>query len=136
MNTVEFSVNGWKYVALHDPDNGNIFIQNATSSRSEEEIRIALAEQEKQVAEKESLFKKASKYIKAEASLLLSQPLPLPIIQDRKLACSQCEGCDRRSDEEWYCDKCGCPKWDRSRLQVKWEMPAATCPLGKWPDVG
>jgi len=38
----------------------------------------------------------------------------------------------KQAEDKWFCGKCGCPRWDRSRLQVKWEMPGATCPLGKW----
>jgi len=78
---------------------------------------------------------KVSDYARAEASKLVSGPVGLPILEARRAACEGCEGCDKKAEGEWYCDKCGCPKWDRSRLQVKWEMPAATCPLGKWPEV-
>jgi len=80
---------------------------------------------------KAGLFKKASDYIKAEASLLTST-LPEPDLKIRKQACDSCDSCRKAGDQEWYCKSCGCPEWERSRLQVKWEMPGATCPLGKW----
>lgn len=136
MNTVEFTIDDWKYVALHDPSNGNLFVQIVESRRSAEEIKIALEAQRQEVENQQNIFLKAASYLKAEASKLVSGPVELPIIEARRAACDGCEGCDKKSEEEWYCDKCGCPKWDRSRLQVKWEMPAASCPLGKWPNVG
>ena len=82
------------------------------------------------------LVGKAAQYAKAEASRVIQGPVSLEVIGQRKAACDGCEGCDKRAEGEWYCDRCGCPKWKRSQLQVKWEMPAATCPLGKWPQVG
>lgn len=86
--------------------------------------------------ERLGLVEKAAEYAKAEASRVLHGPVSLEVIGQRKAACEGCEGCDKRAEGEWYCDRCGCPKWKRSQLQVKWEMPAATCPLGKWPQVG
>ena len=81
---------------------------------------------------KQGLVQKAVEYAKAEASALVKD-VPLPQIQARMEACATCES--REVDGgAWFCKSCGCPKWERSRLQVKWEMPAATCPLGKWPQ--
>lgn len=31
-----------------------------------------------------------------------------------------------------FCDGCGCPQWWLSRLMVKYMLPGATCPRGKW----
>jgi hypothetical protein len=81
---------------------------------------------------KQGLVQKAVEYAKAEASALVKD-VPLPQIQARMEACATCES--REVDGgAWFCKSCGCPKWERSKLQVKWEMPAATCPLGKWPQ--
>lgn len=74
---------------------------------------------------------KAAEYVKAEASRALG-PTSLPVQGQRREACGGCESCKKADDANWYCKSCGCPEWERSRLQVKWEMPAATCPLGKW----
>jgi hypothetical protein len=82
-------------------------------------------------SEKTGIVRKAMEYAKAEASALVGS-VPLPVIETRKAACFGCEGLEVDGDA-WYCKNCGCPKWERSRLQVKWEMPAVTCPLGKWP---
>ena len=78
-------------------------------------------------------FKRAVEYAKTEVSNALSEPLRLPVIEARKAACFGCEALEQ-DGENMYCKACGCPKWERSRLQVKWEMPAAKCNLGKWPE--
>jgi hypothetical protein len=100
----------WEYMMDQNPETGEL--QVASSKR------IGLA-------------KKAVEYAKAEASALVGS-VPLPVIETRKAACFGCDGLEV-DGESWFCKNCGCPKWERSRLQVKWEMPAATCPLGKWP---
>jgi hypothetical protein len=104
-----FKFGNWKYLLEHEPTNGSLVVLET-----------------KQVG----LVEKAVEYAKAEASALVAN-VPLPQIQTRMEACATCES--REVDGgAWYCKSCGCPKWERSRLQVKWEMPAATCPLGKW----
>jgi hypothetical protein len=101
----------WKYKVRHDPTSGELTVLNAQ--------RVGLVE-------------KAVEYAKAEASALVKD-VPLPQIQARMESCATCES--REVDGgAWFCKSCGCPKWERSKLQVKWEMPAATCPLGKWPQ--
>ena len=112
MNTkFNLRVSGWKYLLEHDPTSGSLTVVEA-----------------KQVG----LVEKAVEYAKAEASALV-KGVPLPQLQGRMEACATCES--REVDGgAWYCKSCGCPKWERSKLQVKWEMPAATCPLGKWPQ--
>ena len=84
---------------------------------------------------KPTMIQKTAQYLKAEASGLVGS-VSLEVLVQRKDACSACESCDKQAEGTWYCNSCGCPKWERSRMQVKWEMPAATCPLGKWPQVG
>lgn len=112
MNTkFNIRVGSWKYLLEHDPTSGGLSVVES-----------------KQVG----LVEKAVEYAKAEASALVKD-VPLPQIQARMEACAMCES--REVDGgAWYCKSCGCPKWERSRLQAKWEMPAATCPLGKWPQ--
>lgn len=107
---IQFKINGWSYR----------FDQNAETG----ELRVI-------DCSKVGFASKAMDYVKAEASALVSS-VELPVIDQRRDACSSCES--KEEDQgNWYCKSCGCPKWERSRLQVKWEMPAATCPLGKWP---
>jgi hypothetical protein len=79
------------------------------------------------------LVEKAKEYVKAEVSNALAEPLSLHVIEGRKAACFGCDQVEQ-DVENMYCKACGCPKWERSRLQVKWEMPAAKCNLGKWPE--
>lgn len=83
--------------------------------------------------DKVGVLQKAMAYARAEASKLAG-PVALPILEQRKAACDGCESAKKVEEGTWYCKSCGCPEWERSRLQVKWEMPAATCPLGKWPE--
>jgi uncharacterized paraquat-inducible protein A len=109
------SIVGWKYAVEINQETGDLIVLSH---------------------EKVGLVEKAAQYAKAEASRVLQGPVSLEVIGQRKAACDGCEGCDKRAEGEWYCNRCGCPKWKRSQLQVKWEMPAATCPLGKWPQVG
>ena len=107
---VTIKVGGWEYVLEQDSADGDIQVVSRH--------RITLVE-------------KAVEYAKAEASALVRN-VSLPVVEARKAACFGCESLEV-DGENWYCKSCGCPRWERSRLQVKWEMPAATCPLGKWP---
>ena len=101
----------WEYQLKQDPTSG--------------ELKILGSDQI-------GVVQKAVEYAKAEASALVSS-VPLPQVQARMESCATCDS--REVDGgAWYCKSCGCPKWERSKLQVKWEMPAATCPLGKWPQ--
>lgn len=81
--------------------------------------------------DKDGFMAKAMSYVKAEASGLVGS-VSLPVLDQRKAACDTCESRNLVGPDEWYCKSCGCPQWERSKLQVKWELPAATCPLGKW----
>jgi hypothetical protein len=107
---VTFKCGGWEYQLEQDSHDGSLQVLGSK--------RVGFVQ-------------KAVEYAKAEASALVGS-VPLPVIETRKAACFGCEGLEVDGDA-WYCKNCGCPKWERSRLQVKWEMPAATCPLGKWP---
>lgn len=104
------SFRGWNYSFEHNEETGEL---------------VVLAKS------KVGLVEKAAQYVKAEASRALG-PTSLPVLEARREACGECESCRKAGEGEWYCKSCGCPEWERSRLQVKWEMPAATCPLGKW----
>lgn len=107
---VTIKVGGWEYVLEQDSTDGDIQVVSRQ--------RITLAQ-------------KAVEYVKAEASALV-RSVSLPVVETRKAACFGCESLEV-DGENWYCKSCGCPKWERSRLQVKWELPGATCPLSKWP---
>jgi len=79
------------------------------------------------------LLEKAVQYAKAEASGLVGS-VALPVIEARKAVCEGCDSLKKVDDQTWYCKSCGCPEWERSRLQLKWEMPKATCPFHKWTE--
>ena len=79
------------------------------------------------------LLNKAKAYVKAEASGLVGS-VSLPVLGQRQATCESCESLKIVKSDVWYCKSCGCPEWERSRLQVKWELPAATCPLKKWTE--
>jgi len=110
--TTKFSMSfkGWDYSFEHDDETGELTVLSR---------------------KQRGVVQKAVEYAKAESSRLVWS-LPLPQIDARREACASCESMED-DQGNWYCKSCGCPKWDRSRLQVKWEMPAARCPLGKWP---
>ena len=111
MSTQKFKIlrGSWEYFMEHDPETGGLSV---VSSR------------------KVGMIAKSAEYVRAETSKLLGS-VPLPVVEARKAACFGCESLEV-DGENWYCKSCGCPKWERSRLQVKWEMPAAVCPLSKW----
>lgn len=103
----------WSYVLRQDPTSGEL-----------EVVSRALV----------GVVQKAVEYVKAEASAVVAD-VPLTVVEQRRSACRECESVKKVDLEaNWYCKSCGCPEWERSRLQVKWEMPAAKCPLGKWPE--
>jgi len=110
--TSKFSMSfkGWDYSFEHDEETGELVVLDK---------------------KRRTVIAKAVEYAKAEASKLTAS-VPLPQVEARREACSTCESMED-DQGKWYCKSCGCPKWERSRLQVKWEMPAARCPLGKWP---
>lgn len=112
----KIAIGNWMYEFEQDEETGDIKILRQSTIR------------------KKSLLEKTASYLKAEASVI-TQSISLEQIEARKQACADCESCDKQSDDNWYCNSCGCPKWERSKLQNKWRMPAVTCPLNKWQKV-
>lgn len=112
MNNVR--IGDWEYSFEHDNESGELTVHGG---------------------KRVGLVRKAVEYAKAEVSGLVGK-VELPVLEGRRVACDGCEGARKAGDEEWYCKSCGCPEWERSKLQVKWGMPAAKCPLGKWPVNG
>jgi len=73
------------------------------------------------------------RYAAAEASRIVSGPLPPEAVEARLTVCRQCEHLVRHeADEVGFCGACGCGSRKRARLTIKAEMPRATCPRGKW----
>lgn len=110
MNKVR--IGDWEYTLEHDNESGELTVHGG---------------------QRVGLVRKAVEYAKAEVSGLVGS-VGLPVLEGRREACDGCESARKAGEEEWYCKSCGCPEWERSKLQVKWGMPAATCPLGKWPQ--
>jgi hypothetical protein len=82
------------------------------------------------------LLSKAAAWMKAEASLRMSGPLPDDQYALRIKACTACPELDAVADPQvGWCKKCGCGRNARAELTIKARMPAATCPLNKWPTV-
>lgn len=75
---------------------------------------------------------KVVSYLKAEVSLARKGRVSKEL-QDIRLA--TCRACPERdvTDAGEFCKACKCPYWRRSELSTKTTMPAATCPLKKWP---
>jgi len=111
MKKIRINLGGFYYELLQDLETGALEVERVS---------------------KEGFLKKVASYVKAEASGLVGS-VSLPVLGQRQGACESCESLKIVKSDEWYCKSCGCPEWERSRLQVKWEMPAATCPLAKWP---
>lgn len=111
---INLILNGFKYETYQNLETGDLRIETV---------------------ERYGIAAKAADYLKSEASRL-SGSIPLDLLESRKSACSDCDSCVKSGDQEWYCKSCGCPQWERSKLQNKWQMPAASCPLGKWQVVG
>ena len=118
MTESSFRLGSWEYTVRHNDETGDFEILWA-----------------KRADVAKGIVQKAAEYVKAEVSGLVGK-VELPVLEARKAACGECESVKKAGDEEWYCKSCGCPEWERSKLQVKWGMPAAKCPLGKWPVNG
>jgi hypothetical protein len=110
MKKIRINLGGFYYKLLQDLETGALEVESVS---------------------KEGFLKKVVSYAKAEASGLVGS-VSLPVLDERQVSCESCESLKIVKSDEWYCKSCGCPEWERSRLQVKWELPAATCPLGKW----
>lgn len=73
------------------------------------------------------------RYAAAEASRIVSGPLPPEAVAARLTVCRQCpERVESVDDAVGYCGACGCGSRRRARLTIKAEMPRATCPRKKW----
>jgi hypothetical protein len=81
-----------------------------------------------------NIVRKAGEYLLAETSRF-TKSITLAQIEERSSICSSCDSINKKSEDEWYCKGCGCPEWTRSKLQTKWSMPAANCPLQKWKKI-
>jgi hypothetical protein len=79
------------------------------------------------------MLSKIRSYLKAEASLAIEGPVSDEVYLARLQACRGCEHRLEKSGGEW-CMKCGCGTRKRAELTIKASMPAATCPIGKWPQ--
>jgi hypothetical protein len=92
------------------------------------------ASQSKTVVKK-SLVEKGASWTKAEISKLLKGSVSEEELEVRLSACRNCPELDKSDNPEelGWCKACGCGKWKRAELTIKGSMPAATCPLGKWP---
>lgn len=112
MKDMNLRIGNWMYRLKHDEDSGELKVISWSAV---------------------GVVQKAVEYAKAEVSGLVGS-VELPVLEGRRAACDGCESARKAGEEEWYCKSCGCPEWERSKLQVKWGMPAATCPLGKWPQ--
>lgn len=83
---------------------------------------------------RQNLLQKAVSYVKAEVSALVSS-IPDEEIEKRLDACRDCPKLMRSVNpgELGWCGACGCGNGARAELTVKTKMPAAKCPLNKWP---
>lgn len=75
------------------------------------------------------------KYLSAEASLMLTGPVPDEVFEARKALCVACPSrvlSDKLPDEIGYCRSCGCGVSERAKLTVKLTMPDTSCPQNKW----
>jgi len=114
MKKFYFQINSWKYAGLQNQETGELVFDGAP-------VKVGIIE-------------KVGSYLTAEASRFTGI-ISLEQIQARRDACASCETKEIKSDGEWYCRGCGCPDWTRSKLQAKWIMPAAKCPLDKWQSL-
>ena len=78
---------------------------------------------------------KGAEYLRAEASLITHGPLPPDEVELRIASCRVCPKFVATEDERvGFCRACGCGDWTRSALATKATMPAARCPLRRWPE--
>lgn len=78
-------------------------------------------------------FARAASWMRAEASLLVQGPLEGDALEARLAACRGCHRFERAEGKVGFCTACGCGRSARAELSVKARMPAATCPLDRWP---
>lgn len=72
-------------------------------------------------------------YLAAELSRLVRGPAAASLQERRLAACRACPHREEVPGEGEFCTQCGCGRRRRAELTVKTSMPAAKCPLGKWP---
>ena len=81
-----------------------------------------------------SMLRKAASWAAAEASQVISGPLPDDQYEARIAVCRACDQLDAAAAPlVGHCKSCGCGKAARAELTVKARMPKATCPKAKWP---
>jgi len=81
-----------------------------------------------------SNFDKAVSWAKAEFSRVAEGPLTGDALKARLDACRACDRLDaREAPQVGFCKSCGCGQNPRAELTIKATMPAATCPINKWP---
>lgn len=80
-------------------------------------------------------FARAASWMRAEASAIISGQLDGDALEARLSACRSCHRFEAAQDaaQVGWCSACGCGKRARAELSVKATMPAATCPLDRWP---
>lgn len=127
-----FNLGDWRYQLGQNLKTGELIVFSREKVKGEDKGLIESSDIPKPL--EQGLVGKAASYLKAEASALVGS-VSLPVLEARKAACDGCSAAKKVGPEEWYCKSCGCPEWKRSQLQVKWTMPAATCPLKKWPEI-
>lgn len=82
------------------------------------------------------LVERAAAWARAEASQLMQGPIRDDQYAARIAACSTCPELDAvAAPQIGWCKKCGCSRNARAELTIKGRMPAATCPLNKWPTL-
>jgi len=65
---------------------------------------------------------------------MIEGPVNETTFNERLTHCMNCPSRVAGDEKEsvGYCNSCGCPSWNRSRLSVKLTMPKYECPLKKW----
>jgi len=84
-------------------------------------------------------FARAASWMRAEVSAIVGGALEGDALEARLDACRSCHRFEAAADAQQvgWCTACGCGKRARAELSVKARMPAATCPLDRWPrDTG
>jgi hypothetical protein len=94
-------------------------------------MQLTIRETEPQ---RQNLLQKAVSYVKAEVSAIVSS-ISDGDVERRLEACRNCPQLmmSPKEGEVGWCKACGCGNGGRAELTVKTKMPAAKCPLNKWP---
>lgn len=78
-------------------------------------------------------WRRALAYLRAVWSKFAHGPTPKPAAAARLEACRSCEHRQVVEGKGEFCGRCGCGTRRSAELTIKVTMPAATCPIGKWP---